>query len=132
MARITLADVPGIGAASAAALKNAGFHSVQDLVAAAPEALGAVHGFGPSRGETVRQAALALLSPARAPGASSTDPAVSAQETVEPKSKKKKKKKKNGKKKDDRKGKKKGKKGKKKGKKGKKGKKQRKTKSKKK
>ena len=57
-----LTEIPGIGPAAAAVLKEKGFKNAEAIAKASPTALGAVPGFGPVRtGQTIA-AAIALLS----------------------------------------------------------------------
>ncbi len=56
-----LTDIPGIGAAAAAQLQDAGFKTPTDIAAATPERLGVVKGFGPARSAKIIAAAEKLL-----------------------------------------------------------------------
>ena len=64
MARLTLADVPGIGPATAESLRAAGIRGVAGLANAPAEKIEAVRGFGPARAAAVKKAAQAMAKPA--------------------------------------------------------------------
>lgn len=61
MAKTDLTDVSGIGAGSAAVLRESGISSVRDLAETPLESLVQVPGFGPTRAAAVIRAAQALV-----------------------------------------------------------------------
>jgi NAD-dependent DNA ligase len=60
MAKPTLTDIPGIGPATAADLRKAGFRTLESLAKASAGAVEAVQGFGAVRAARIKKAAGAL------------------------------------------------------------------------
>jgi hypothetical protein len=86
MAKTNLTDVTGIGAGSAAALRERGISSVCDLAATPLESLVLIPGFGTIRAAAVIKAAKALVGESIA---TSQDSSLADQEKEKDKSKKK-------------------------------------------